>query len=117
MKITEYTWKEYQTMKANKYKNVITEVDGIKFHSKAEAKYYGILKLKKIAGLIVSFEMQVPYEFVINGVLIGKYVADFVIQHKDRKEVIDVKGMKTPVYNLKKKLMKAVYGIEIIEIK
>lgn len=101
----------------NKYNNVKVEIDGFKFDSKAEAKYYGLLKMRKLAGDIVNFEMQVPYDLTVNGISVGKYKADFMIQHKDRKEVIDVKGMKTPVYNLKKRLMKAIYNIEITEIK
>lgn len=100
----------------NKYKNVKVEVDGFKFDSKAEAKYYGILKMRKLAGEL-TFERQVSYDLAVNGISVGKYIADFVLQFSDRKEVIDVKGMKTPIYNLKKKLMKAIYNLDIIEVK
>jgi hypothetical protein len=30
--------------------------------------------------------------------------------------VADVKGVKTPVYQLKKKLVKALHGIDIVEV-
>ena len=115
--VTVMSWDEYQRKKMSKYKNIITIVDGFKFDSKAEARYYGILKMRKLAGEIVDFKRQVPYDLVVNGISVGKYIADFLIQHADRKEVIDVKGVKTPIYNLKKRLMKAIYNIEIIEIK
>jgi len=103
----------------SKYKNIKVEVDGFKFDSKAEARYYGILKMRKLAGEL-DFERQVKYDLVVNGVLIGSYIADFVLNIKGKKEVVDVKSAMTkklPVYRIKKKLMLAVYGIEIIEVK
>ena len=44
-----------------------------------------------------------------------KYKADFRYIEKGETVVEDVKGMRTPVYNLKRHLMKAVHGIEIRE--
>jgi hypothetical protein len=103
-----------------KYKNIKTVINGITFDSKKEAAYYGILKLKQKAGLIDRFEMQVRYDLVVNNVNIGFYKADFVTyKHGKVFEVIDVKSEitnKLPVYRLKKKLMKAIYGIDIVEI-
>lgn len=113
MEYREYAKK--RGIKTSKYKNVRTEANGIKFDSSKEAKYYGILKLRKASGEL-TFERQVKYDFVINGILVCSYVADFVLQLPGRKEVVDVKGMKTPIYKLKKKLMKAVYGIDITEV-
>jgi len=103
-----------------KYKNVKTVVNGINFDSKKEAGYYGILRLKEKAKLIDRFEMQVRYDLIINGVKIGFYKADFVT-YKDGHvlEVIDVKSemtKKLPVYRLKKKMIKAIYGFDIVEI-
>jgi hypothetical protein len=103
-----------------KYKNIKTIVNGITFDSKKEAGYYGILRLKEKARLIHSFEMQVRYDLVVNNINICFYKADFVT-YKNNKvfEVIDVKSeitKKLPVYRLKKKLMKAIYGINIVEI-
>lgn len=43
-------------------------------------------------------------------------MADFVYTTEDGAQIIeDVKGMKTDVYKLKKKLMKELRGIEILE--
>jgi len=103
-----------------KYKNIKTVINGISFDSKKEAAYYGILKLKQKAKLIDSFQMQVRYDLIVNGIKICFYKADFVT-YKDGVvlEVIDVKSemtKKLPVYRLKKKLLKAIYGIDIVEI-
>ena len=111
--------------KRNKYGAVKTEVDGIKFDSKAEAKRYKELKLLEKVGEITDLELQVRYDFEINGVKLGFYKADFVyfvrlassLAESYGHTVEDVKGMKTPVYNLKKKLMLALHGIEILETK
>lgn len=99
-----------------KYRNIKTVVDGIKFDSKKEAKRYGELKIMQRYGFISSLQMQVPYELKINGKLVCKYVADFKYLAKGRLVVEDVKGIKTPIYRLKKKLMLAIHGIEIKEV-
>lgn len=105
-------------MKARaKYRNKKTVVDGIKFDSQREATRYSVLKIMQAAGVISDLRLQVPYTITINGLKICKYVADFVYIDNGREVVEDVKGMKTPTYNLKKKLMKAVHGIEIQEVK
>ncbi len=100
-----------------KYGNKKTIVDGIKFDSKREAERYGALQLMLKAGLISNLRLQVPYQITVNGMKVCKYVADFVYEHKGVEIVEDVKGMKTPIYNLKKKLMKAVFGVVVSEVK
>ena len=64
--------------------------------------------------------MQVRYDLVVHNSKIGFYKADFVTYKNGKAiEVIDVKSemtKKLPVYRLKKKLMKAIYNIDIIEI-
>jgi hypothetical protein len=103
-----------------KYKNIKTVINGINFDSKKEANYYGILKIKQKANLIDSFQMQVKYDLKVNGIKIGFYKADFVtFRGGVVLEVIDVKSemtKKLPVYRLKKKLIKAIYGFDIVEI-
>ena len=114
-------------MRRSKYRNVRTVVDGINFDSKREAARYQELRLLEKSGLIRELRLQVPYKLTINGVTIGKYVADFCyvegcidVQGETKvfvsREVIeDVKGFKTATYRLKKKLMKAIHGIEVRE--
>lgn len=101
----------------NKYGAVKTVVDGIKFDSKAEARRYKNLKLLERAGEITNLELQPRYDLIVNGVKCGFYKADFRYLENGKLVVEDVKGMKTPVYNLKKKLIKVIYGIEIFETK
>ena len=55
------------------------------------------------------------YPLRVNGALIGHYIADFVYWENDERVVEDCKGVKTPIYRIKCKLMKAIYGIEIKE--
>jgi len=103
--------------KPPKYRNEPTYVDGIRFDSKKEARHYQGLCLLKKAGAVEWFDRQVRYPLTVCGEKVGVYVADFVVRYSDgRAEVQDVKGVRTPVYKLKKRLMKAIYQIEIIEI-
>ncbi len=103
--------------KPNKYLNKKTVVDGHMFDSKKEAHHYGILKMREAAGEIYNLQLQPRWELVVNGERIGFYKADF--RYKDMEDVehvIDVKGMKTAVYQLKKRLMYACWGIRITEV-
>jgi hypothetical protein len=102
----------------SKYKNKKCVVDNIIFDSMHESRKYIELKMLKSGGAIKDFKLQVPFSFELNGKKICKYYADFVVEYHDgHTEIIDCKGFKTPVYNLKKKMMKAFYGIDIVEIK
>lgn len=100
-----------------KYHNRKTSVDGIRFDSKKEAKRYLELKILEKAGAIKDLRRQVPY-VLINKSRYGraiKYVADFVYYEDNKLVVEDVKGVKTPVYKLKKRLMAERFGIEVKE--
>ncbi|MDL2276355.1 DUF1064 domain-containing protein [Breznakia sp. OttesenSCG-928-G09] len=109
----------------SKYRAKKTVVDGITFDSKAEARHYQELKLLERAGLIKELELQPKYElqpsFKKNGKTVRaiNYVADF--RYFDVREnktiVVDVKGMKTPVYELKKKMVEYRYGVDIKEVR
>lgn len=101
-----------------KYRNIKTIVDGITFHSKREAKRYLELQILQRSGSITELELQPSFQISIGGVKICKYIGDFSYtdQMTDRRVIEDAKGMRTREYILKKKLMKAVHGIEIIEV-
>jgi len=103
------------TKKKPKYGNKKNVVDGIKFDSLKEANRYCVLKLLAYAGEIQDLKLQVSFPFVVNRVKIGSYKADFVYSKNGAIVVEDVKGIKTQVYRLKKKLLKAIYNIDIIE--
>lgn len=71
------------------------------------------------AGEISDLRRQHCFSCVINGVKICDYYADFSYKDKDGKLVVeDVKSIitaKNPVYRLKKKLVLALYGVDILE--
>ena len=103
--------------RGNKYKAVKTEVDGIVFDSKREAARYMELVLMERMGEISHLELQPKYDCIVNGRKICTYKADFRYFDKESSVVEDVKGMKTAVYRLKKKLVEALYpGVTIQEI-
>ena len=109
--------------KENKYHNIKTTYDGILFDSKKESQIFARLKTMERFGLIKDLELQVEYElmpkFELNGKTYRKttYRADFrYFSNEDNKiHVIDVKGVKTDVYKLKKKMMAYIHKIEIEE--
>ncbi len=106
-------------MRSNKY-NVSPAkdrtVNGVVFDSKKEAKRYCTLKLMEKAKAISFLQYHVVYDIPVNGVRICSYEADFTYQDEHGRRIIeDCKGFRTPIYRLKKKLMKAVHGVEITE--
>lgn len=96
--------------KPSKYRAIKTEVDGINFDSKKEARYYGELKLRIRAGEVKYFHMQVPIMLPGN----VKYRVDFQEFHSDGSiHYVDVKGVETAVFKMKKKQVEALYPITI----
>lgn len=96
----------------SKYGNVKTVIDGIAFDSKAEGHRYRELMLLVRAGDIRDLRLQPVFEMRVAGVLICKYIADFAyvdMDHPHTDTVEDKKGVKTAVYQLKKKLFKALF--------
>ena len=111
----------------NKYRaKKVKTADGT-FDSKAELAHWHVLKLREKSGEIFNLRRQVRYPLVVRNVKVCDYVADFEYDEGKRVRgglitdltrcVVDVKGFKTPVYNLKKRLMLAVHGIKIVEVK
>jgi hypothetical protein len=100
----------------SKYRNRKTEVDGIVFDSKKEAVRYRELKILQKQGVIQNLVIQPKYPITVRYTSICEYIADFEYYENTKITVEDVKGMKTPVYKLKKKLFEAIYGIKITEI-
>lgn len=126
-------------MSWHKYGNRKVAVDGIAFDSIREARRYKQLKLLLLSGEIVGLSMQVPFELVPaqyeetgevyskgprkgqpkQGKCIEKsvvYVADFVYFENGKRIVEDTKGVRTPEYIIKRKLMLQKYGIRIREV-
>lgn len=100
----------------SKYRNKKTRVGALMFDSKLEAaRYVDLVRLQE-GGVISGLQCQVPFKIEVNDQLICKYIADFTYLDCDRKKIVeDAKGKKTPVYELKKKMMSAILGIDIQE--
>lgn len=115
-----------RTSTRSKYNAKKVVIDNIKFDSKAEAAYYQQLKLLKMSGEVVSFDLQPEFilqdSFVKNGKKYHaiKYRADFLVRYKDgHEELIDVKGMLTNEFILKRKLfeMRYMQSIKCVKLK
>lgn len=128
MKVKKSIYDIYNKRKAvktkgySKYGNKKVILDGHKFDSQKEAKRYSELLLLEKAGEIYNLRLQPEYVIIPSK---GRYRetiyrADFCYDTKkddyNSFVVEDVKGMKTEVYKIKKKLMYHVYGILIKEI-
>ena len=117
--------------KRRKFRNTPVEVDGVRFDSKLEAKYYAALQLREKAGDIRNLRRQVTFALDVNGQTVCAFRADFVFEERapvetlwgeDERWVSVVADCKSPVtrrepaYRIKSKLMKAVHGITIREV-
>lgn len=98
-------------MSKAKYGNKKVVNDGITFDSAMEAKYYDHLKLLQAQGIVTSFELQPRFvllpKFEKNGKKYREigYTADFTVHYADgHSEVVDIKGMVTQQFELRKKL-------------
>ncbi len=100
-------------MARSKYKAVPTVVDGVRFSSKKEAREDCFLLTRLRANEIKAFRRQPSFAIRINGVKVCTYRADweYLEWQKDRwvPVIHDAKGVRTPVFNLKWKLMQALY--------
>lgn len=103
----------------NKYNAIKTIIGDITFDSKREAERYLELQAMEWSGQIYNLERQPVYELIVNGVKVGEYHGDFKYVDSEGNTVTeDVKSKvtKTATYRLKKKLVKAIYGVEIKEV-
>ncbi len=110
----------------NKFGNKRRTVAGISFASGKEADRYLELDLLQTQGIIKDLKLQVRFTLQ-DGYTNGRgekirkmyYVADFVYTDAETGETVveDVKGAKTQVYLLKKKLFEKVhYPLTITEV-
>lgn len=110
--------------RTSKYKNIKTTVGNLKFDSKKEAKRFEELLLLLKAYEIQDLRLQHSFTLIesytaLDGEKIKamKYIADFTYTDRKRGFVVeDVKGKRTDVYKIKKKLMKDIYDISITEV-
>ena len=139
-------WRTYNPYKGktpnkSKYgakKQTITNSDGsvITFDSKKEARRFMELRYLEQCGKIRDLQRQKKYILIpaqrepdtvgkrggiIKGQLIERecaYIADFVYIDEETQETIveDTKGVKTPEYIIKRKMLLYFYGIRIKEV-
>ena len=104
-------------MTYSKYGNKRTEVDGIWFHSKKEAKRYQELMLLQAAGEIQDLVLQPSFKLIVRGgEVVGKYYGDFKYRIGKQVVIEDVKGARTDLYKLKKRIVEAVHKVQIVEV-
>jgi hypothetical protein len=105
--------------KGSKYGNRIVIVDGKKFHSAAEGERYKTLRLREKRGKIFNLECQprYPVRHPETNQLCFTYIADFRYLDANNNIIVeDVKGMRTPVFILKKKLVRIFLNVHIVEV-
>lgn len=104
--------------KRSKYGNRKTEYRGALYDSAAEARYAAQLDLLMKAGRVSSWDRQVLCPLQVNGVLICKMVMDFMVWYAGDEAAypIDVKGVVTRDWALKRKLFEAIHGLKITVI-
>lgn len=107
-----------------KYGNRKITKDGMTFDSITEYRRFLELSLLERAGAIQGLKRQVRYTLIPSQKISGKvverpvvYIADFTYYDKDGKlHVEDVKGFRTDVFKIKKKLMLYIHGIQVTEV-
>ncbi len=110
-----------------KFGNKQVTVDGIQFDSKKESTHYLLLKMRERLKEIDRLELQPVFPIYIDTadrgrIQIGVFTADFRYWEqycgKDTLRVVDVKSPQTRLtegYQLRRKLVEAIYNITIIE--
>ena len=104
-----------EKFRRSKYRNVKVDLDGHKFDSKKEANRYAELKMLMRAREVTDLEVHPRYDLIINGTKICSYIPDFRYKRAGALVIEDVKGVRTKEYLLKKKLMKALHNVEVVE--
>lgn len=79
-----------------------------------EIKVCDELRLRLIAKDFVGYGRQIPFTLMDGDVnvsqYIGRYIADFVIQHHDgSQEIVEAKGIRFPTFKKKWKVLEKMY--------
>ena len=115
---------DLQPIKRSKYNAVPTVYQGVRYSSKKEARFAENLELRRELGEFAYVLRQVPFDLGA-GII---YRADFVTLQENfthcgtiseelwRITVYEVKGMETPAWKLKHKLIKDKYPLIALEV-
>lgn len=110
--------------KQPKYGNHKVVVDGEKV-ADSKHEYSRLCELKDLqrAGEIKDLQLQVKYQLIPSQKICGKtergvsYIADFVYWTKNDKFICeDAKGHRTDAYIIKRKMMKLIHNIDVVEV-
>lgn len=94
--------KRFIKPREKKFNNKIEWHDGKKFDSAGEASYYRFLKMQQLQGKLKILALQ-PKVYLTDARIL--YKPDFLVEYPDgKKDFIDFKGMKTAIFQLKKRL-------------
>lgn len=102
--------------KTSKYRNQKVVYEGMQFDSQLELQRWRELVMLAAAKSITDLRRQVHYDLVVNGMLVTTYTADFEYVEGGRKVTEEVKSAGTRRardWPLRRKLMRAVHGIDI----
>lgn len=97
----------------NKYKNQVTYIDGKRFASRKEAMHFVYLRSLQDKGVINNLQLQTSLVFTIDGKKIFTYKPDFEYDDDFGHHIVDVKGVQTDVFKLKKKIIEAQFNCKI----
>lgn len=101
-------------IKRHKYNAKPVNHKGIRFHSTLEYQYYLYLKRLEDERIVVFFHRQVAFDLPGG----AKYVTDYQVFYADGTvHYVDVKGVETPDFKMKKKMVEATYPVEIEVVK
>ena len=104
------------TERRAKYRAIPERIDGYYFPSQAEARRYLFLMARLQAGEISDLQVHPRFEIIAAAVIDGKreraiyYEADFQYREAGNIVVEDVKGYRTPVYRIKRRLFLQQYA-------
>ena len=107
-----------------KYGNHKVVIDGEKVaDSQHEYRRLNELKTLERVGAIKDLQLQVKYQLIPSQKICGKtergvsYIADFVYWTKDDQFICeDAKGHRTDAYIIKRKMMKLIHNIDVVEV-
>jgi hypothetical protein len=114
-------WEHVLAIPRSKYGNTpTTNAKGQRFDSRKEADYAAVLEARQALGDITNLRRQVAFPllcpFEDRSVMVSFYVADFCYLEHGVRHVVDVKGLRTQMYRLKKKWLRLQDGIEVEEV-
>lgn len=96
--------------KPQKYRNRVTFVNGIRFHSRLEADHYGDLKTLRAGGAVKCFLRQIGFDLPGG----ARHLVDWlVILPDDRSLFAESKGSDLPMGRLKRRQVEELYGVRI----